>query len=105
MKKLVAALGVLFSWIATGLAEDYLINGGQYSQITYEMVQKVAPAPGTQKLVLSYVLPESFSSPTYRQSISAFRMDFSVPPPPRTKRWTNAATRLSAPFGTNPSPW
>jgi len=80
MKKLVAALGLLFSWIATGLAEDYLINGGQYSQITYEMVQKVAPAPGTQKLVLSYVLPESFSSPTYRQSISAFRMDFSVPP-------------------------
>lgn len=80
MKNLVAALGLLFSWIATGLAEDYLINGGQYSQITYEMVQKVAPAPGTQKLVLSYVLPESFSSPTYRQSISAFRMDFSVPP-------------------------
>ena len=64
MRRYVAAIGLLFGWIATGLAEDYLINGGQYSEITYEMVQRVAPAPGTQKLVLSYVLPESFSSPT-----------------------------------------
>ncbi|HNS72386.1 MAG TPA: transglutaminase-like domain-containing protein [bacterium] len=94
MRRYVAAIGLLFGWIATGLAEDYLINGGQYSEITYEMVQRVAPAPGTQKLVLSYVLPESFSSPTYRQSISAFRLDFSVPPSSQDEKVDERGNRI-----------
>ncbi|MBN2357762.1 hypothetical protein JXO59_16750, partial [candidate division KSB1 bacterium] len=62
------------------MAENYLINGGQESQINYQMVQKVEPVSGTNKLILSYVIPESFSSPTYVQKITAFRIEFSVPP-------------------------
>ncbi len=102
MKKLVAALVLLFSWIATGLAEDYLINGGQYSEITYQMVQKVVPAPGTQKLVLSYVLPESFSSPTYRQSISAFRLDFSMPPSTQDEKMDERGNKVIRAIWNNP---
>ena len=83
MRALLAAFGLFVVWSSSCLAENYLINGGQESQITYKMVQKVEPAPGTQKLVLSYVIPESFSSPTYKQSISAFRLDFSIPPSSR----------------------
>lgn len=66
-----------------GFAENYLINGGQESQITYQMVQKVEPAQGTEKLVLSYVIPETFSSPTYVQKITSFRIEFSLPPSKR----------------------
>ena len=66
-----------------GLAENYLINGGQESKIEYSMQQQVSPATGTKKLVLSYVIPQSFKSPTYQQKISNFRLDFSVAPSKR----------------------
>ncbi len=61
-------------------AENYLINGGQQSQINYQMEQHVAPAPGTQKLILSYVVPVTFASPTFNQKVSQFRIDFSQNP-------------------------
>ena len=71
---------VLLGTSLFAVAENYLINGGQESQINYQMEQQVAPAPGTQKLILSYVVPSTFSSPTFNQKISQFRIDFSQNP-------------------------
>lgn len=79
MKKFILVLSLLLS-VAPGFAENYLINGGQESQINYQMVQKVVPAAGTQKLILSYVAPVTFSSPTFNQKIANFKLDFSIPP-------------------------
>jgi len=86
MKAVRILWGLLLGSLAAGRAENYLINGGQESQISYQMVQKVEPAPGTQKLVLSYVIPEAFTSPTYHQSISAFRLQFSTEPSTREEK-------------------
>ncbi len=61
-------------------AENYLINGGQESQINYLMVQKIEPARGTKKLLMSYVVPTSFGSPTYQQRISKYNIIFSERP-------------------------
>jgi len=52
MKKLCVVV-VLLAGLGSAEAEQYLINGGQESQINYQMQQQVAPAPGTQKLILS----------------------------------------------------
>ncbi len=79
MKNFILVLPLLLS-VAPASAENYLINGGQESQINYQMVQKVVPAAGTQKLILSYVAPVTFSSPTFNQKIASFNLDFSVPP-------------------------
>lgn len=62
------------------IAENYLLNGGQASEIKYRMQQRIKPSPGTRQLVLSYVEPQSFHSPSYKQQIEKFRLDYSYPP-------------------------
>ena len=47
------------------------------------MTQKVVPISGTKKLILSYVVPKDYSSPTYNQKIVRFDLDFSVSPTER----------------------
>ena len=61
-------------------AENYLLNGGQASHIAYQMEQKIEPAPGTRELVLSYVEPQTFISPSYKQQIRKFQIDYSYQP-------------------------
>ena len=79
MKKILAVfLGILVA--VPCFAENYLLNGGQESQINYRMVQKVEPSSGIRKLVLSYVVPETFNSPTFNQKITNLDFDFSPSP-------------------------
>jgi hypothetical protein len=61
-------------------AENYLLNGGQASRIDYKMEQEVVPFPGIRKLILSYVVPQTFRSPSYNQEIKKFDVTFSVDP-------------------------
>lgn len=82
MKKIV--LLVIFMFIALDcFAGNYLLNGGQESEIKYEMVQVVTPKSATKKLVLSWVEPESFSSSTYNQKITS--LDFNFSPSPNSR--------------------
>jgi len=69
-------------------AENYLLNGGQDSRISYQMTQHVRPSSGTRKLILSYVLPQSFESPTYNQKIDDLDLDF-LPRPTRHQEKTD----------------
>jgi transglutaminase-like putative cysteine protease len=79
MRRILAVI-LLVLMAVPAFAENYLLNGGQTSQINYQMVQKVQPSSNTRKLILSYVVPESFDSPTYRQKIT--ELDFSFSPLP-----------------------
>ncbi|NQT26474.1 transglutaminase domain-containing protein [candidate division KSB1 bacterium] len=65
-------------------AENYLINGGQASTIQYQMTQRVEPAGETKYIKLSFVVPQSFQSPTYNQAIQNFDLKFN--PQPSSKK-------------------
>lgn len=67
-------------------AENYLLNGGQASKIEYQMLQKVQPSSNTKKLMLSYVVPEQFKSPTYRQEIKDLEFNFNPVPSQREEK-------------------
>jgi hypothetical protein len=84
MKKIGLVFCVFFSTCRV-FGENYLIQGGQESQIRYRLTQHVEPAPQTKSLTLSYVVPENFESPTYNQRIDGFQLTFSVPPGKRTE--------------------
>lgn len=79
MKKCLLACFV-FAALMPCQSENYLLNGGQRSIIAYEMTQEVVPADGIKLLILSYVIPQSFESPSYNQQIENFKLDFSIPP-------------------------
>ncbi len=65
------------------VAENYLLNGGQESKIHYRLYQKVEPAAGTKSLILSFVVPATFTSPTYNQTVSDFSLTFAPQPTTR----------------------
>jgi len=93
----------LFFWLVAANGENYLINGGQESQINYQMVQKVAPVAGTQRLALSYVIPESFTSPTFSQNLASFTIDFSIPPSTRDESVDKRGNRILKAVWNRPS--
>ena len=71
---------LIFLVISTGFCENYLLNGGQSSLIKYKMIQKVEPQDGILTINLSYVIPETFESPTYNQQITNFNISFNIEP-------------------------
>lgn len=71
---------LLFIFINETTAESYLLNGGQESQIQYELIQQVQPTAGTRQLYLNFVVPQTFESPTYSQQVSNVQYDFRPEP-------------------------
>jgi len=82
MKKYVIILSLLIL-VTPVTGENYLINGGQESQINYKMEQKIEPNPAIKKLFLTFVKPVSYQSPTYNQRITDMKFDFTPPPDER----------------------
>jgi len=76
-------VAILICLAPRGFTENYLINGGQESQIKYQLTQRVEPANQTKSLTMSYVIPETFQSSTYNQRIENFRLDFKPQPSQR----------------------
>lgn len=104
MKRLSIVVLIVFAAVPV-FGENYLLNGGQESQIKYEMVQRIRLPAGLKKLMLSCVVPKSFSSPTYNQRISDFDLDFSPPPLRREDRIDKRGNKVveatwKAPLGT-----
>lgn len=58
------------------------------SEISYSLSQKVITAEGVQSISLSFVVPQEFSSPTYRQSIDDFNLSF-IPKPQGSKTFSD----------------
>ncbi len=69
-------------------AENYLLNGGQKSTFRYALVQEIRPTGETVTMNLTYVIPQTFTSETYRQQIKDFDIRFSLKPDAR-KEWTD----------------
>ncbi|MEJ2364745.1 MAG: transglutaminase domain-containing protein [Deltaproteobacteria bacterium] len=85
MRRIVCmAFALFFLWTLPCGAENYVLVGQMGSEIRYELEQRVTRSPGTQKLVLSFVVPPTFESPTYRQEIHGFDLVFS--PQPKDKK-------------------
>lgn len=85
MRRIVClACALFFLWNFPCAAENYVLVGQMGSEIRYELEQRVTRNPGTQKLVLSFVVPPTFESPTYRQEIHGFDLAFS--PQPKDKK-------------------
>lgn len=78
--KIIGAITIMLFIALPCFAENYLLNGGQTSHIQYTMVQEIVPAYGTKRLILSYVVPKTFTSPSYNQVIQAFDLKFSQNP-------------------------
>ena len=83
-KYIIALIIITIVGLENVSAKSYILNGGQKSKIKYRLVQLVEPAPENIKNVrLTYVHPQSFSSPTYNQRITHKSMRFSIPPAKR----------------------
>ena len=70
---------------APALAENFTVTGEMGSAIRYELKEQVTAGEGIRRLVLSFVIPQSFSSPTYRQEIENFTLQF-LPKPGEEKK-------------------
>ena len=57
-----------------GWAENYTVKGEMASTIHYELQHQVTPGDGMQQMSLSFVVPQTFHSPTYSQEISDFKL-------------------------------
>ncbi|MGZ6248467.1 MAG: transglutaminase-like domain-containing protein [Syntrophales bacterium] len=87
MKKLVDAIfAMTLLWPVLSLAENYTVKGDMGSSIRYELQEQITAGGGIQKMVLSFVVPQSFQSPTSRQEIKEFGLAFS--PEPQDKKNT-----------------
>jgi transglutaminase-like putative cysteine protease len=87
MKKLFAAIfGITLLWPILSPAENYTVKGNMGSSIRYELQEQVTAGGGIQKMVLSFVVPQSFQSPTSSQEIKEFGLAFS--PEPQEKKNT-----------------
>lgn len=94
--------------VGKSAGENYLLNGGQESRIEYRLSQRVRPVAGTKTLLLSFVVPQSFASPTYNQSVSDLALTFKPEPSSRQEEvdrrgnrvvqvaWTSAIAEVEA---------
>ena len=73
--KAVIVLSMLFSAIPSA-AENFTVKGAMDSAIHYELQHQITAGDSMKKLMLSFVVPESFDSPTYKQQISNFKIAF-----------------------------
>lgn len=91
MKRLpVAILGVILGAIlslalSTARAENYTVQGDMGAEIRYELRERITGGTGVRETTLSFVIPESFKSPTFRQEIRSVDLSF-VPHPDGQKK-------------------
>lgn len=57
-------------------AENFTVKGDMESTIHYELRHQITAGDSMRKLMLSFVVPESFDSPTYKQQITNFKVRF-----------------------------
>jgi hypothetical protein len=77
LKYLKAALIVLLLLAALpALAENFTVKGEMDSTIHYELQHQIVAGDSMKRLIMSFVEPSSFDSPTYSQKITNFKMTF-----------------------------
>ena len=74
---------LIVSWISIISpchAENFVVKGDMASTIHYELRHQITTGDAMRKLSLSFVVPQDFESPTYRQRITDFKISFSPDP-------------------------
>ncbi|MCX7982916.1 MAG: transglutaminase-like domain-containing protein [Syntrophales bacterium] len=64
-------------------AENYTLNGNMDSVLRYELKQQITAPDGVRRLEASFVIPQSFNSPTYGQEVKGCNFSFSPEPQER----------------------
>lgn len=109
MKKIFALVFLAAVMLTTPcFAENFVVQGDMASAIHYELQQQITAGDAMRKLSMSFVLPQSFQSPTYGQQIKNLKVSFSPEAEERQtltdKRgnstvlatWTNVPDRVNA---------
>jgi hypothetical protein len=86
--------GLMLLWSGPLVAENYTLKGDMDSSIRYELQEQIIVGEGIQKLVLSFVVPQSFQSPTYSQDVSDFRLAFRPEPQERKTSTDKRGNRI-----------
>ncbi|MCX7634757.1 MAG: transglutaminase domain-containing protein, partial [Syntrophales bacterium] len=81
----VVVVVLLIFGVADLWGENYTLKGEMDAVIRYELSEQITAGPGIKKLILSFVVPQSFQSPTYSQEISDFKLVFKPEPQERIK--------------------
>lgn len=109
---LVCAAVPVFAFAArSAAAENLTLTGTMSSTIDFQIEKSVRSVPGIKKMVMSFVVPPAFSSPTYTQSVDDLDLSF-IPPPQEKERqsddrgneiivatWTTVPESVTAKFG------
>lgn len=108
MRRPSLALGLILSIICVSRIEDisaenYTLAGNQKSRINYALTQRLVPLPGTKSLIISTVVPASFTSPTYNQEISNLKLDFSPQPTRQEEKLDARGNKVITAVWSNPS--
>ena len=79
MKNFFSAIVIFIFMVMTSpsLAENFTVKGDMVSTIHYELQHQITAGDAMKKLTLSFVIPQSFDSPTYKQQITNFKIKFS----------------------------
>lgn len=83
-------------------AENITVQGDMGSTIRYVLEEKVISGDGMRKIVMSFVIPQSFDSPTYRQDISDFSLELKPKPQDRQETTDARGNRVVTATWTEP---
>ena len=75
-------------------AENYTLKGNMDSSIRYELQEQITNGDGVNKLILSFVVPQSFQSPTYSQEIKNFRLTFRPEPQEKSSNMDKRGNKI-----------
>ena len=79
MKHIILTL-ILFVFCATLFPQEVVLTGNQHSVIQYQLQQTIKPFKGIDALMVSFVVPRDYTSPTYVQKVSKVKFDFKPAP-------------------------
>lgn len=96
MKKIILMLAVVMFFVTygSGLAENIIVNGDMNSKIHFEIQKTVTTVPGLLNLTLGFVVPETFTSPSYRQDVLGFDLKFTPAPTDKKSRTDARGNRI-----------
>ncbi len=95
MKKICTFItGIILFWAVNAGANNMTVTGDMGSAIRYQLQEQVTAGDGMRTLVLSFVVPQSYESPTYRQEISGFNLTFSPQPQDRKESRDDRGNRI-----------
>src|SRR5512140_2241088 len=93
-KRLGAILGLVLLAAVPVRAENYTVRGGMGAEIRYELRETITAGDDVHRTTLSFVMPRSFESPTFRQEIQNADVSFSPRPDERTTREDGRGNRI-----------